>query len=118
MKSYAIASITAAILACCPSFGSPSGVHAEGSQDFYRKKQIRMIVGHEAGNDYDLAARFLARYLTKHIPGEPTIIVQNMPAAASLAAANYLYVQAPRDGSVIGSFSRNMPSQARMGQSN
>jgi len=77
-----------------------------------------MIVGHEAGNDYDLAARFLARYLAKHIPGEPTITVQNMPAAASLAAANYLYAQAPRDGSVIGSFSRNMPSQARMGQSN
>jgi tripartite-type tricarboxylate transporter receptor subunit TctC len=77
-----------------------------------------MIVGHSVGNDYDLAARFLARYLTKHIPGEPTIIVQNMPAAASIAAANFLYAQAPRDGTVLGSFSRNVPSQARMGQAN
>src|SRR5262249_9051674 len=61
---------------------------------------------------------FLARYLPKHIPGEPTIIVQNMPSAASIAAANFLYAQAPRDGTVFGSFSRNMPSQALMGQAN
>ena len=55
---------------------------AQGAQDFYKNKQIRMIIGHPVGNDYDLAGRFLARYLGKHIPGEPTIIVQNMPAAA------------------------------------
>ena len=91
---------------------------AQAAQDFYRNKQIRMIVGHSAGNDYDLAGRFLARYLAKHIPGEPTIIVQNMPAAASIAAANFLYAQAPRDGTVFGSFSRNVPSQALMGQMN
>jgi tripartite-type tricarboxylate transporter receptor subunit TctC len=118
MKSYAFASITAVILALCPFWGSSCGAHAQGSPEFYRKKQVRMIIGHEAGNDYDLAGRYLARYLAKHIPGEPTIIVQNMPAAASIAAANYLYAQAPRDGSVLGSFSRNMPSQARMGQTN
>src|SRR6266850_8362696 len=109
MKSNAVASITAVILALCPSFGA----HAQSAQEFYRKKQVRMIIGHEAGNDYDLAGRFLARYLAKHIPGAPAIIVQNMPAAASMAAANFLYSQAPRDGSVLGSFSRNLPSQAR-----
>jgi tripartite-type tricarboxylate transporter receptor subunit TctC len=118
MKSHAIASITAVIVTLCSSLASPLGVHAQAAPDFYRKKQVRMIIGHEAGNDYDLAGRFLARHLAKHIPGEPTIIVQNMPAAASIAAANYLYAQAPRDGSVLGSFSRNMPSQARMGQTN
>ena len=91
---------------------------AQAAPDFYRNKQIRMIIGHPAGNDYDLAGRFLARYLGKHIPGEPTIIVQNMPAAASIAAANFLYAQAPRDGTVFGSFSRNVPSQALMGQMN
>jgi tripartite-type tricarboxylate transporter receptor subunit TctC len=91
---------------------------AQTPPDFYRGKQIRMIIGHPAGNDYDLAGRFLARYLAKHIPGEPTIVVQNMPAAASIAAANFLYAQAPRDGTVIGSFSRNVPSQALMGQMN
>jgi tripartite-type tricarboxylate transporter receptor subunit TctC len=118
MKSHAFASITAVILALCSFTGSSIGVRGQGSQEFYRKKQVRMIIGHEAGNDYDLAGRFLARYLAKHIPGEPTIIVQNMPAAASIAAANFLFAQAPRDGSVLGSFSRNLPSQARMGQAN
>jgi len=93
-------------------------VHAQSAQDFYKNKQIRMIIGHQVGNDYDLAGRFLARYLAKHIPGEPTIIVQNMPAAASIAATNFLYAQAPRDGTVFGSFSRNVPSQALMGQAN
>jgi tripartite-type tricarboxylate transporter receptor subunit TctC len=77
-----------------------------------------MIIGHPVGNDYDLAARFLAKYLARHIPGEPTIIAQNMPQAASITAANFLYNQAPRDGTVFGSFSRNVPSQARMGQAN
>jgi tripartite-type tricarboxylate transporter receptor subunit TctC len=46
-----------------------SGAHAQAAQDFYRNKQIRMIIGHPVGNDYDLAGRFLARYLGKHIPG-------------------------------------------------
>jgi tripartite-type tricarboxylate transporter receptor subunit TctC len=91
---------------------------AQASPDFYKNKQIRMIIGHEVGNDYDLAGRVLARYLAKHIPGQPTIIVQNMPAAASIPAANFLYAQAPRDGTVFGSFSRNIPSQALMGQAN
>ena len=74
------------------------------AQDFYRGKQIKLIIGYPVGNDYDLAGRFLARYLAKHIPGEPTIVVQNMPQAASIVAANFLYAQAPRDGSVLGSF--------------
>jgi tripartite-type tricarboxylate transporter receptor subunit TctC len=93
-------------------------VTAQPAQDFYRGKQIRLIIGYPVGNDYDLAGRFLARYLAKHIPGEPTIIVQNMPQAASIVSANYLYAQAPRDGTVIGSFSRNVPSQALLGQMN
>ncbi len=108
----AFAGTTALCLGVCP------GAQAQAPQDFYANKQIRMIIGHPVGNDYDLAGRFLARYLAKHIPGEPTIIVQNMPAAASIAAANFLYAQAPRDGTVLGSFSRNVPSQALMGQAN
>jgi tripartite-type tricarboxylate transporter receptor subunit TctC len=94
------------------------GAAAQSVQDFYRGKQIRMIIGHPVGNDYDLAARFLAKYLPRHIPGQPGIIPQNMAQAASIVAANYLYNQAPRDGTVFGSFSRNVPSQALMGQAN
>src|ERR1700686_4046994 len=92
-----------------------SGASAE---DFYRNKQIRLIAGFPAGNDYDLGARVLVKYLPKYIPGQPSIIVQNMPQAASVAAANYLYTQAPRDGTVLGSFSRHNVNDALTAQPN
>ena len=85
--------VVALALACAAA----SAAHA---QDFYKGKQIQLIVGYEAGNDYDIGARLLARYLTRHIPGQPTIIVQNMPQAAGVVAANHLYIRAPRDGTV------------------
>ena len=86
MKANATAiGLALGILAGCGS------AHGQPSQEFYKSKQIRMIIGHPVGNDYDLAGRFLARYLSKHIPGEPTIIVQNMPAAGSMAATNYMF---------------------------
>src|SRR5215467_249288 len=95
-----------------------SDAFGEPAQGFYRNKQVRLIVGHPVGNDHDVGGRLLAKYLGKHIPGRPNVIVQNMTAAASVAAANYVYGQAPRDGIVIGTFSRNFPSQAMMGQPN
>jgi tripartite-type tricarboxylate transporter receptor subunit TctC len=88
------------------------------ADDFYKGKQIRLIAGFPAGNDYDLGARLLIKYLPKYIPGQPTTIVQNMPQAASVVAANYLYVQAPRDGTAFGSFSRNIVNDALTGQAN
>ncbi len=105
-------------LAFCLAVGASTVAFAQPAADFYKGKQIRMIVGHPAGNDYDLGGRFLAKYLTKHIAGNPLIVVSNMPAASSVAAANFLYGQAPHDGTVFGSFSRNIPSQALMGQAN
>jgi tripartite-type tricarboxylate transporter receptor subunit TctC len=101
--------IAFSLLAIAPS------AHAD---DFYRGKQIRLIAGFPAGNDYDLGARLLIKYLPKYIPGQPTIIVQNMPQAASVVAANYLYVQAPHDGTMFGSFSRNIVNDALTGQAN
>jgi tripartite-type tricarboxylate transporter receptor subunit TctC len=95
--------------------GSAMGAQAQPAPDFYRNKQLRLIVGHAVGNDYDVGARLLAKHLPRHIPGQPTIIVQNMPQAASIVAANYIYAQAPRDGTVIGSFSRNFPIGAVLG---
>jgi tripartite-type tricarboxylate transporter receptor subunit TctC len=86
--------------------------------DFYRGKQIRLISGHPVGGDYDIGARFLAKYLPRHIPGQPAVVVQNMPQAASIVAANFAFNQAPRDGTVITSFSRNFASQALIGQPN
>jgi tripartite-type tricarboxylate transporter receptor subunit TctC len=102
----------------CLAIGVSSGAHGQGVQDFYRNKQIRLISGHPVGGDYDVGARFLAKHLQKHIPGQPVVIVQNMPQAASIVAANFIHNLAPRDGTVIGSFSRNFASQAMMGQPN
>jgi tripartite-type tricarboxylate transporter receptor subunit TctC len=98
--------------------GMATVAHGQGAADFYRNKQVRLISGHPVGGDYDIGARLLARHLTRHIPGQPAIVVQNMPAAASVAASNFIFNQAPRDGTVIGSFSRNLASQALMGQPN
>jgi tripartite-type tricarboxylate transporter receptor subunit TctC len=94
------------------------GAAGANAEDFYKGKQLRLIVGFPAGNDYDLGARLLVKYLTKYIPGQPAIIVQNMPQAASIVAANYLYAQAPRDGTVFGSFSRNVVNDALTTQPN
>src|SRR5262245_1078129 len=111
-------SIAAVGLACGIACSVSDHASPQSAQDFYKNKQIKMIVGHAVGNDYDLAGRFLARYLPRYIPGQPTIVVQNMPQAASIVAANFLYAQAPQDGTVFGSFSRNLPSQTLLGQSN
>ena len=83
--------------------------HADAVADFYRGKQIDLIVGSGPSGGYDTYARLLARHFGDVIPGNPKVVVQNMPGAGSLRAVNYLYNAAPRDGTVIGMFSRNMP---------
>ena len=92
--------------------------HAQSEQDFFQNKQIRMIVGFAAGNEYDVGARLLARHWSRQIPGNPTIIVQNMPQAASIVAANYMATQAPTDGTMIGALTRNLVNQALLGHPN
>jgi tripartite-type tricarboxylate transporter receptor subunit TctC len=67
-----------------------------------QNSSIRLIVGTEAGGSYDLTGRLLSRHIGRYLPSKPTIIVQNMPGAGGLSAANYLYNLAPRDGSTIG----------------
>ena len=91
-----------------------SGARAQSAAEFYKGRQLQIVVGFEVGNDYDVGARLLARYLSKQIPGNPAIIVQNMPQAAALVSANFIAIRAPRDGTVIGAISRNLPSQAAM----
>lgn len=71
-------------------------VHAQ--EQFYKGKQIRIIVGLSSGGGYDRAARMIARYLGKYIPGNPDIVVQNMPGAGSVTAANYVWGVAKPDG--------------------
>jgi len=88
---------------------------ADAVADFYRGKLIRVVVGFGSGGGYDVYARLLSRHLGKYIPGNPTLVVQNMPGAGSLRAANFIYTAAPRDGTTIGTFSRDMPLLAVMG---
>ncbi len=76
--------------------------------DFYAGKQVTLICGAAAGGGYDQQARLLARHLGRLVPGHPTVIVQNMPAAASLAAANAVYNTEPRDGTVIALIQRTL----------
>jgi tripartite-type tricarboxylate transporter receptor subunit TctC len=75
--------------------------------DFYQGKTLKLLIGYSAGGGYDLYARMLAKYLGEHIPGNPTVVPSNMEGAGSLRAANYLYSAAPKDGTVIGTFSRS-----------
>ena len=77
--------------------------------DFYRGKTVNIVVGYGPGGGYDLFARLLARFIGNYIPGKPAVTVQNMPGAASLRATNYLATVAPKDGTVIASFDRNIP---------
>lgn len=78
------------------------------AQEFYAGRQVSLIIGAPAGGGYDLLGRLMARHLGKHIPGNPTIIAQNMPAAGSVAAANHIARIAPRDGTVIGLMQRGV----------
>src|SRR6188474_2146694 len=76
-------------------------------EDFYRGKVIRIIVGFSAGGGFDTFARTVARYMAKYVPGNPTVIVENMTGAGSLIAANHIYKVARADGLTIGAFNGN-----------
>src|SRR4029079_6568598 len=75
---------------------------AQRAEQFFARKTVTITIGYTAGGSYDLYARMVARYLGKHIPGQPTLMAQNMPGAGSLKAANYLYEVAPKDGTALG----------------
>ena len=78
---------------------APGGLQAaSGDQDFYKGKTIRIIVGFAAGGGFDVYARTIARHMPKHLPGHPSMIVDNMTGAGSRLAANYLYKASAPDG--------------------
>jgi tripartite-type tricarboxylate transporter receptor subunit TctC len=82
---------------------------AAAAQPSFSGKTITIIVGYKPGGGYDGTARMLARHLPQHIPGKPTVIVQNMPGGNSIIAANHMYNVAKPDGLTIGTFNRNLP---------
>ncbi len=82
---------------------------ADPIADFYRGRELRLIISSSVGGGYDVYGRLIARHLGRHLAGSPTIVPQNMPAASGLAAANHLYAIAPKDGSVIAVLQNTIP---------
>jgi tripartite-type tricarboxylate transporter receptor subunit TctC len=83
-------------------------VLAQGASDFYRGRSINLYIGYSPGGAYDLYARVIGRHIGAHIPGNPTLVPQNMEGAGSLRLANYLYRVAPQDGTAIATFGRGI----------
>jgi tripartite-type tricarboxylate transporter receptor subunit TctC len=94
------------LLAATVVAGAFSPAHGE---DFYKDKQIKMIIGTGAGGSYDFSGRMIGRHIHRHIAGNPTMVMQNMPGAGSINAANYVYGIAPQDGTVIGGIVQIIP---------
>ncbi|MFN3890599.1 MAG: Bug family tripartite tricarboxylate transporter substrate binding protein [Beijerinckiaceae bacterium] len=88
-----------------------SPARADAVADFYKSNPITIVVGFGVGGGYDVYSRALSRHMGKHMPGSPAVVVRNMPGAGSMAAANYIYNNAPKDGSQFATFSRSIPTQ-------
>ena len=104
LLAYATAVLSGASLALVPSL-----VAAAQPEDFYKGRQMLLIMSADAGGGYSTYANALAPYLAAHIPGRPRITIQFMPGAGGLRAMNYLYSNAPKDGSVIGMVHSGVP---------
>ena len=91
--------VTLAFVSACAGGTKAS---AQSPEEFYKNREIGMLISHPAGGGYDLYARFFARHVSRFLPGNPTIVPQNMPGGAGVVMASYIYAGAPQDGTVIG----------------
>jgi tripartite-type tricarboxylate transporter receptor subunit TctC len=92
------------------TFVAMPAAHADAVADFYRGKTVNVLIGVGVGGEYDLQARLVARHIGKHIPGNPTVVAQNMTGAGGLKMTNYLAAIAPRDGTNIGMIANAFPA--------
>jgi tripartite-type tricarboxylate transporter receptor subunit TctC len=97
--------LCAALMAAAPS------VRAQTVEEFYRGKTVKFVVGSNTGGSYDTYSRLLAQFMGRHIPGNPTLIVENLPGASGTKSAQYIGEIAPKDGSIIGMFNQSMPQR-------
>jgi tripartite-type tricarboxylate transporter receptor subunit TctC len=95
------------------AFALPAG--AQTPAEFYKGRTVSIVVGFGPGGGYDLYARVLGRFIGEHIPGRPSVVVQNMDGAGSVRASNYIYSNAPKDGTNIAAVNQNMPMYALLG---
>jgi len=98
--------------ACALALSAGFAARAPAQDDFYKGKTVTIVVGFTPGGGYDINARALARHLSKHIPGNPTIVVQNAPGAGSLSAVRNLDANLQRDGTVIVTFNPGLVTQS------
>jgi tripartite-type tricarboxylate transporter receptor subunit TctC len=107
------------IFACVVvAFTLATPARAQSVEEFYRGRSITVLVGFTAGGGYDLYARLLGRHMGRHVPGNPTIVVQNMPGAGSMKATQYVYGVAPKDGLTLGTVSRGMVTEPLLNAAN
>jgi tripartite-type tricarboxylate transporter receptor subunit TctC len=110
------ARFVAAVVALLTCLGADVAA-ADSVADYFRGKRINILVAYETGGGYDLYARLIAQFLSRHLPGQPTVIVQNMPGAGGLKAARYLLDVAPADGTTLGVLSQTIPFDTVLGYS-
>jgi tripartite-type tricarboxylate transporter receptor subunit TctC len=104
-KSAALAWLAVMLAAASPA-------RPDTISDFYRGKTLHVLIGYGEGGGYDIYGRLFAEFFGRHLPGNPTIIPQNMPGAGSFKAVNYLYEVAPKDGTYFGSVAQTLAVDA------
>ena len=104
-----------AALACALCGVAAVPAAAQSAADFYKGKTVNIVVSYAPGGGYDNYSRLLSRHIANHIPGKPTVIVQNMPGGAGITASNHVYVVAPKDGTVIAAVDQNIPMLQLLG---
>ena len=108
-----IGSLVAAIALLAATQASPAA--AQDSADLFKGKTVNILIGFGAGGEDDAWAHLIAQYLGKHLPGNPTIVPQNVPGAGSLRVANQIYNVSPKDGTAIGMINRGVPFEPLLG---
>src|SRR6202023_3974137 len=99
-------------LALSLMLGFAPKLRAQSIADFYRGKTLHVLIGYGEGGGYDIYGRLFAEFMPRHLPGNPTIIAQNMPGAGSFKAVNYLYEVAPKDGTYFASVAQTLAVDA------
>jgi tripartite-type tricarboxylate transporter receptor subunit TctC len=103
--------LRAASCALLPSLAARAGAQPAGDDGFYKGKTVTIITSTGVGGTYDVVARMVARHMPRYIPGNPTMIVENMPGGGNVLATNYMYNIAPKDGTAIATIHSAMPLQ-------
>lgn len=106
---------TVVLAALASALSGPAFGQAAAGDEFYKGRQLTIICGFAPGGGYDAYARLLGRHLGRHVPGNPSVVVQNMEGAGTVRASNHVYVNAPKDGTVIAAVNQNMPMYQMLG---